>query len=71
VFAANFGKDVVTDFSHGDTIEIDGVFKNFQAVQAVSPQVGADTVITRDAQHSVTLQHVTLRSLHASDFHLV
>jgi Ca2+-binding RTX toxin-like protein len=71
VFAANFGKDVVTDFSHGDIVEFDGVFKNFQAVQAASHQVGADTVIALDAQHSVTLQHVTLSSLHASDFHLV
>jgi Ca2+-binding RTX toxin-like protein len=70
VFAANLGKDVVTDFNHGDTIEFDGVFQNFQAVLAASHQVGADTVIALDAQHSVTLQHVTLTSLHASDFHL-
>ena len=27
VFAANLGKDVVTDFGHGDTIEFDGVFQ--------------------------------------------
>ena len=71
VFAANLGKDVVTDFAHGDTIEFDHVFQNFQAVLAASHQVGADTVIAVDAQHSVTLEHVTLSSLHASDFHLV
>ena len=71
VFVANLGKDVVTDFAHGDTIEFDHVFQNFQAVLAASHQVGADTVIAVDAQHSVTLEHVTLSSLHASDFHLV
>ena len=72
VFAANFGKDVVTDFTHGDTIEFDGgVFQNFQAVLAASHQVGADTVIALDAQHSVTLEHTALSSLHATDFHLV
>lgn len=49
------GKNVVTDFSHGDHLEFDGVFQNFQAVQAASHQVGADTVISLDADHSVTL----------------
>jgi Ca2+-binding RTX toxin-like protein len=34
VFAANLGKDVVTDFSHGDSIEFDGVFGNLQMVLA-------------------------------------
>ena len=36
-----FGKNVVTDFSHGDNLELDGVFQNFQAVQAASHQAGA------------------------------
>jgi Ca2+-binding RTX toxin-like protein len=70
VFAANLGKDTVTDFSHGDVIEFDGVFQSFQAVVAASHQVGNDTVIALDAQHSVTLEHVSLASLHAADFHL-
>jgi hypothetical protein len=38
----------------------------FDAVLAASHQVGADTVIALDAQHSVTLQHAALNSLHAS-----
>ena len=62
------GKNVVTDFSHGDHLEFDGVFQNFQAVQAASHQVGADTVISLDADHSVTLVDVSVASLHASDF---
>jgi len=69
VFASGFGHDVVTDFSHGDHIEFDGgVFQNFQAVQSASHQVGSDTVITLDAGNSIVLQHVTVNSLHASDF---
>ena len=68
VFGPGFGKNVVTDFSHGDHLEFDGVFQNFQAVQAASHQVGADTVISLDADHSVTLVDVSVGSLHASDF---
>jgi hypothetical protein len=34
-------------------------------------QVGADVVITIDANDSITLNHVNLSSLHASDFHIV
>jgi hypothetical protein len=44
------------------------VFQNFQAVQAASHQVGADAVISLDADHSVTLVDVSIASLHASDF---
>ena len=72
VFAAGFGQDVVSDFGPNDIIEFTGgVFQNFQAVQAASHQVGADTVITLDAQNSITLQGVTSSSLHASDFWFV
>jgi Ca2+-binding RTX toxin-like protein len=71
VFASGFGKDVISDFSHGDHIEFDGVFQNFQAVQAATHQVGADTVISVDPAHSITLHDVVATSLHASDFLLV
>ena len=71
VFGPTFGKDVVTDFSHGDHVEFDGAFANFQAIQTAMHQVGADTVISLGADHSITLQHVTATSLHASDFVLV
>ena len=68
VFGPASGNDVVTDFSHEDNIEFDGVFQNFHDVQEASRQVGNDTVITIDANNSVTLQNTDLSSLHASDF---
>ena len=72
VFGPGFGHDVVTDFGHADHIEFDGgVFQNFNQVQAASHQVGADTVITLDADNSITLLGVTLSSLHASHFDFV
>jgi Ca2+-binding RTX toxin-like protein len=72
VFGPGFGHDVVTDFGHADHIEFDGgVFQNFNQVQAASHQVGADTVITLDADDSITLLGVTLSSLHASHFDFV
>ncbi|HKS19054.1 MAG TPA: Ig-like domain-containing protein [Bradyrhizobium sp.] len=70
VFGPGFGKDVITDFSHGDHIEFDGVFKSFQDVHL--QQVGANTAIYldagADADHSITLLDVAANSLHASDF---
>jgi Ca2+-binding RTX toxin-like protein len=69
VFGPGFGHDLITDFTHADRIEFDGgVFRDFRAVQSASRQVGRDTVITLDADHSITLQDVTLQSLHASHF---
>jgi Ca2+-binding RTX toxin-like protein len=68
-FAGGFGHDTVSDFGHDDRIEFDGgVFQNFGAVQAASHQAGNDTVITLDAGNSIVLQHVSMSSLHASNF---
>src|ERR1043165_255598 len=69
-FGPSFGQDIVTDFRNPgtDRIEFDHtVFANFAAVQAAMTQVGADTVITHGSD-SLTLQHVTATTLHASDF---
>ena len=69
MFGASFGLDTVTDFHNGDHIEIDDhQFADFAAVLAASHQVGTDVVITLDAADTITLQHVQLSSLHASDF---
>ena len=69
VFGSGFGHDIVTDFSHADHIEFDGgAFQNFKQVRAASHQVGNDTVITLDADNSITLLGVKSQSLHASDF---
>lgn len=69
--ASSFGKDVITDF-RGDTVQFDHtVFSNFAAVQSHMAQVGANTVITWDANNTVTLLGVTASQLHASDFAFV
>ncbi|MGH6750529.1 MAG: lamin tail domain-containing protein, partial [Bradyrhizobium sp.] len=69
VFSPGFGKNVVTDFSHGDVIAFgSGAFANFAAVQAAMHVEGNDVVIGLDPAHSVTLQGVSVNSLHASDF---
>jgi len=54
-FGPDFGRDIVSDFAHGDVIEFDGgVFGTFQAVQAAMHQVGADTVISLGTDHTIT-----------------
>jgi Ca2+-binding RTX toxin-like protein len=71
VFKPGFGDNVITDFRNDDHVEFNGVFAKFQDVQAAMHQVGADTVISLGANHSITLQHVTASNLHASDFLLL
>jgi hypothetical protein len=69
VVGAAVGHDVVPHLRTGDHIAFqDGVFSDFQAVLNASQQVGADVVITLDSCDVITLQHVQLSSLHASDF---
>ncbi|PDS40425.1 hypothetical protein CO662_36420 [Rhizobium anhuiense] len=73
VFKADFGKDNVTDFSAGagigDVLDISNdLFADFASVLAAASQVGADTVITHDANTSITLKNVALTSLHQDDF---
>ncbi|PCK84924.1 hypothetical protein CPT32_21625 [Rhizobium sophoriradicis] len=73
VFKADFGKDTVTDFSAGagigDVLDIsDDLFADFASVMAAATQVGADTLITHDANTSITLKNVALTSLHQDDF---
>ncbi|MTI42222.1 hypothetical protein JM93_01547 [Roseibium hamelinense] len=68
----DFGNDTVTDFTDEDTIQFTtDVFADAAAVFAAAAQVGADTVITYDANNSVTLQNVALASLTADDFSFV
>lgn len=73
MFKADFGKDTVTDFSAGagigDVLDIsDDLFADFASVMAAATQVGADTLITHDANTSITLKNVALTSLHQDDF---
>jgi len=73
VFAPGLGKDTITDFNpNNDIIQLDhGLVADFASLQSHVQQVGQDTVITLDAASSITLEHVLLSSLHASDFHIV
>jgi len=59
---------MIADFSQGDHIEFDGAYQNFQALQAVMHQDGANTIIGLDIDHSLTLLGVTTSSLYSSDF---
>ena len=77
-FLPGFGKDTVTDFTAGphlgshDLIAFDHtVFADFDAVVAASTQLGASTVITVDAQNTLTLANVSVGSLHHDDFAFV
>ena len=76
VFAANFGKDTITDFQNTggtqDVVQFDHtVFADYSAVQAHMAQSGSSVVITLDANNTVELQNTSLSQLHASDFLIV
>jgi Ca2+-binding RTX toxin-like protein len=75
VFGTGFGKDSITDFAPGpnsgqhDMIAFDdSIFADFDAMMAASTQVGANTVITVDAENAITLMNVSVSSLHHDDF---
>ena len=68
---SGFGHDTVKDFAHaqGDIIEFaSGMFSNYTDMLSHATQVGSDVVITYDAGDYLTLQGLTLSSLHAEDF---
>ncbi|MGL3107984.1 hypothetical protein [Bradyrhizobium sp. BR 1432] len=74
VFNPNFGKDVITDFKpNADHIQIDdALFANFAAVQAHATNDGhGNTVITYDANDTITLPGIAPSQLHANDFFFV
>ncbi len=67
-----FGKDIVTAFRSGDLIVFSTpAFSDLSAVQAHLSQVGADAVITLDADDTATFQDVVAASLKAADLHFV
>jgi VCBS repeat-containing protein len=76
VFAAGFGKDVITDFkttgSSSDVLAFDvDLFAGFDDAMDAASQVAGDTVFTIDAETSVTLKGVQLTSLAVDDFRFV
>ena len=73
-FAANFGKDVITDFGAGrrshDVVEFSRtVFDDFADVLAHASQHGQDVVIDAGGGNSLTLKNTSLSSLDRTDFH--
>jgi len=74
VFAADFGKDLISDFkttgTSSDVLEFShDVFADATAALAAAHQDGSDVVFTIDADTTLTLRNVQLTSLH--DFHFV
>lgn len=71
VFGADSGKDVILDFSASEHDRLQftsGAFATFQDVKAHMAQVGADVVITIDANDQVTLVNTTVSALTADHF---
>jgi Ca2+-binding RTX toxin-like protein len=73
-FATGFGNDRITDFAAGTAgtdvirLSIGAAFDSFAEISAAATQVGADTVITFDANTKITLTNVAKTSLAADDF---
>jgi len=73
MFAPGFGKETISNFnaSH-DVIDLpQSLFANFAAVQADMHASGHNTVIVADAADVITLSHLSMTSLHASNFHFL
>ncbi len=76
-FATGFGKDTITDFAAGagatDVMRIlmGTSFDTYAEIMAAATQVGANTVITFDANTSITLENIARTSLVADDFRFI
>lgn len=75
VFAPNFGKDTVTDFQAGDTIQFDHtLFADVNDIIAHTTNDGSgNAVVTLDASNTVTIDNMTVALLQQRNdsFHLV
>jgi Ca2+-binding RTX toxin-like protein len=73
VFAANFGRDVIKDFTASgrthDTIQFSKtVFDSFASVLSHATQVGQDVIISTGSD-ALTLKNTKLGALNSQDFH--
>ena len=70
VFNANFGRDVITDFTKGlDAIQFDkNVFADFASLLASAQQSGNDVIIQAGAENTITLKNFLLSNLNNADF---
>jgi len=73
VFANNFGHDTINNFHPAlDVIQLQqSQWGSLANVMADIHQVGADSVLTLDANHVITIANTQHASLTAADFHLV
>ncbi|MGN6750650.1 MAG: NF038122 family metalloprotease, partial [Xanthobacteraceae bacterium] len=73
MFAPGFGKETINSFNvNQDVIDLpQSLFANFAAVQADMHASGSNTIIVIDANDVITLNHVSITSLHASNFHFL
>jgi len=69
VYQPAIGESVVNGFDASDTIQFSAQdFASFSALQGNTQQVGANTVITLDANDTLTLTNVLATSLSAAQF---
>ena len=69
-FHNSFGNLTVEGFDATDTMNFSkSDFADFQALQGHMQQSGANTLISLDANDAITLTHVALSTLTASQFH--
>jgi VCBS repeat-containing protein len=73
VFANNFGHNTINNFQPAiDVIQLQqSQFGSLANVMADIQQVGANSVLTLDAGHIITLTNIQHTALTAADFHLV
>lgn len=66
------GADTISGFASSDSLQFNASdFANWTALQSHMAQSGANTLITLDAAHTVTLEGVTASNLTSSQFHFV
>ncbi|MCY6379413.1 calcium-binding protein [Hoeflea prorocentri] len=74
IFDADFGNDVITDFTAGaasdDVIEFRGIagLASYANVLVKAADNGTDTTITLDVDNTIVLQNVLVSELHSDDF---
>ncbi|HEY8617776.1 calcium-binding protein [Phenylobacterium sp.] len=70
IFGKDFGRDTITDFDlKNEVIQMSpAMFGSFDDLKAHAQQVGANVVITFDAQNALTLQNVKLSALSDGNF---
>jgi VCBS repeat-containing protein len=73
MFAPGFGKETINSFNPThDVIDLpQSMFANFAAIQADMQTSGTSTIIEVDPTDVLTLTHVSIASLHASNFHFL